>query len=91
MTSNMTLSVRKFSGVPNVTGREIHPRGMTGTRPTPDNGCDGWSFDTSICSFLKATKLIRLSAAPPSIRTWYSLMLMMVGETSSGSSQRHRR
>jgi hypothetical protein len=28
---------------------------------------------------------MRFSATPPSIRMWYSLMLMMVGETSSGS------
>jgi hypothetical protein len=39
--SNRTLSVRKFSCIPNVTGREIHPRGMTGTEPTPENGRDG--------------------------------------------------
>jgi hypothetical protein len=83
--SNKTLSVRKFSGIPNVTGREIQPRGITGTGPTLENGRDGWSFDISICSFLRAAKLIRFSAAPPSIRTWYNLMLMMNGETSSGS------
>jgi hypothetical protein len=75
----------KFSGIPNVTGREIHPRGMTGTGPTLENGRDRWSFDIGICSFLKAGKLIRFSAAPPSIRMWYNLMLTMVGETSSGS------
>jgi hypothetical protein len=68
-----------------VTGREIQPRGITGTGPTLENGRDGWSFDISICSFLRAAKLIRFSAAPPSIRTWYNLMLMMNGETSSGS------
>jgi hypothetical protein len=45
----------------------------------------GWNFDIAIYSFLKAAKLIRFSAAPPSIRTWYNLMLMMVRETSSGS------
>jgi hypothetical protein len=28
---------------------------------------------------------MRLSVAPPSIRTWYNLTLTMVGETSSGS------
>jgi hypothetical protein len=28
---------------------------------------------------------MRLSVAPPSIKTWYNLMLAMVGETSSGS------
>jgi hypothetical protein len=77
--------LQKFSGVLNVTGREIHPRGMTGIGPTPESGRDGWSFDIGICSFLKAVKLIRFSAAPPSIRMWYNLMLTMVGETSSGS------
>jgi hypothetical protein len=30
-------------------------------------------------------RLMRLRAAPLSIRTWYNLMLVMVGETSSGS------
>jgi hypothetical protein len=77
--------MRKFSGVPNVTGREIHPHGMTSIRPTLENGRDSWSFDISIYSFLKAAKLIRFSTAPPSIRMWYSLTLTMVGETSSRS------
>jgi hypothetical protein len=77
--------VRKFSGVPNLTRREIQPRGITGIGPTSKNGRDGWSFDIGICSFLKAAKLIRFSVAPPSIRTWYNLMLTMVEETSSGS------
>jgi hypothetical protein len=77
--------VQKFSSVPNVTGREIHLRGMTGTRPTPENGRDGWSFDIGICSFLKPVKLIRFNARPPSIRTWYNLTLTMVGETSNES------
>jgi hypothetical protein len=83
--SNRTLSVQKLSGVPNVTGREIHLHRMTSTGPILENGHDSWSFDISICSFLKAAKLIRFSAAPPSIRMWYSLTLTMVGETSSGS------
>jgi hypothetical protein len=82
---NRTLSVWKFSSISNVTRREIQPRGITRTRPTPENGCDGWSFDIGICSFLKAAKLIRFSAAPPSIRIRYNLMLMMVREMSSGS------
>jgi hypothetical protein len=84
-TSNRTLSVRKFSGVLNVTGREMHLHGMTGTGPTHENGCDGWSFDIGIYRFLKAAKLIRFSVVPSSIRIWYSLTLMMVKETSSGS------
>jgi hypothetical protein len=84
-TSNMTLYVRKFSGVPNVIEREIHPHGMIGTGSTSENRCDGWSFNIGIFSFLKATKLIRFSAAPPSIKMWYNLMLMMVGVTSCGS------
>jgi hypothetical protein len=67
--SNRMLSVRKFSGVLNVTGREIQPRDITGTGPTPENGHDGLNFDIGICSFLKAAKLMRFSAAPPSIRT----------------------
>jgi hypothetical protein len=46
---------------------------------------DGWSFPIGIYSFLKVARLMRLRAAPPSIKTWYSLMLEMVGETSSGS------
>jgi hypothetical protein len=83
--SNRTLSVRKFSNVQNVTGSEIYPRRMTGTGPTPENGRNGWSFDIGIYSFLKAAKLIRFSTAPPLIRMWYSLTLMMVGETSRGS------
>jgi hypothetical protein len=58
-TSNRTLSMRKFSDIPNVTGREIHPRRMIGTRPTPKNGRDGWSFNISICSFLKADQIQR--------------------------------
>jgi hypothetical protein len=38
-----------------------------------------------IYSFWKATRLMRLRAALPSIRTWYSLILEMVEETTSGS------
>jgi hypothetical protein len=84
-TSKRMLSMRKFSGVPNVTGREIQPRGITDTRPTSENGREGWSFDIRICSFFKAARLIRLRVAPPSIRTWYNLMLVMVGEAISES------
>jgi hypothetical protein len=84
-TSNRTLSVWKFSGVLNVTRREIHPRGITGTRPTLENGRDGWSFNIAIYNFLKAAKLIRFNVVPPSIRMWYNLMLTMVREMSSGS------
>jgi hypothetical protein len=32
--------MRKFSAVPNVTGREMQPRGITDTGPTPENGHD---------------------------------------------------
>jgi hypothetical protein len=77
------LTMQKFSGVPNVTGREIQPCGITDTGPTLENGHDGWSFDIRICSFLKAVRLIMLRAAPLSMRTCYSLMLAMVGETIS--------
>jgi hypothetical protein len=83
--SNKMLSVRKFSAIPKVTGREKQPRGITDTGPTLENGRDGWSFPIGICSFFKAARLMRLSVAPPSIKTCYSLMLAMVGETSSGS------
>jgi hypothetical protein len=76
MTSTRMLSMRKYSGILNVTGREIQPRGMTGTGPTLENGCDGWSFDIKICILLKATRLMWLSTAPPSIRMWHSLMLV---------------
>jgi hypothetical protein len=84
-TSKRTLSVRKFFAISNVTGREMQPRGVTDTGPTPENKHDSWSFPISICSFLKAARLMRLRAAPPSIKTWYNLTLEMVGETSSGS------
>jgi hypothetical protein len=63
-TSKRTLSVRKFSAVPNVIGGEIQSRGVTDTGPTLENGRDGWSFHIGICSFLKATRLMRLRAAP---------------------------
>jgi hypothetical protein len=82
---NRTLSVRKFSCISNVTEMEMQPHGITKTRPTPENGRDNWSFDIGMCTFLKATKLIKFSVVPPLIRTWYNLMLTMVGETSSGS------
>jgi hypothetical protein len=84
-TSKRMLSVRKFSAILNVTGREMQPRNISDTRPTPENGPDGWSFSIGICSFLKATRLMRLRAAPLSIKMWYSLTLEIVGETSSGS------
>jgi hypothetical protein len=84
-TSNRTLSMQKFSSVPNVTRREIHPHGMTSTGPILENGRDGWSIDIGICSFLKAAKLVKFSNAPPSIMTWYNVMLTMVGEASNRS------
>jgi hypothetical protein len=84
-TSKRMLSVRKFSAILNVTGREIQPCSITNTRPTPVNGCDGWSFPIGIYSFLKAVRLMRLSAAPLCIKMWYNLMLAMVRETSSES------
>jgi hypothetical protein len=78
------LSVRKFSSIPIVTEREIQPCGITEIGPTLENGRDGWSFNIGICGFLKTARLIRLRAAPLSMRTWYSLMLAIVGETISG-------
>jgi hypothetical protein len=84
-TSKTTLSVRKFSAVQNVTGREMQPHGVTDTGPTLENGRDAWNFPIGICSFLKAARLMRLRAAPPLIKMWYSLTLEMIGETSSGS------
>jgi hypothetical protein len=53
--------------------------------PTPENGREGASFDIRICSFLKAVRLMRLRAAPPSTKMWYNLLLAMVGMMSSGS------
>jgi hypothetical protein len=85
VTSNRALSMRKFSGVLNVTGREIQLPGIIRTGPTLENERDGWSFDIGIYSFLKVAKLIKFSIAPQSIRTWYNLILMMAGETSSRS------
>jgi hypothetical protein len=43
------------------------------------------SLEIGICSFLKATRLMTLRAAPLSTRMWYNLMLVMVGEMSSRS------
>jgi hypothetical protein len=84
-TSKRTLSVGKLSAVPNVTRREMQPCGIIDTGPNPENGHDSWSFPISICSFLKAARLMRLRTAPPSIKTCYSLTLEIVGETNSGS------
>jgi hypothetical protein len=79
-TSKRTLSVGKLSAVPNVTRREMQPCGIIDTGPTPKNGRDSWSFPISICSFLKAARLMRLRTAPPSIKTCYILTLEIVGE-----------
>jgi hypothetical protein len=59
----------EVSTILNVTGREMQPRDITDTRPTPESGRDSWSFPIGICSFLKAIRLMRLRAAPPSIKT----------------------
>jgi hypothetical protein len=83
--SKMTLSVQLFSGILNVTQREMLPRGMIYPRPTPENGCEGESLDMGNYSFWKTVRLMRLRAAPPSIWTWYSLTLAMVRETTNGS------
>jgi hypothetical protein len=58
---------------------------MTDSKPTPENGHEGVGLEIKICSFLKAARLMRLRAAPPSTRIWYNLMLAMVGEMSSRS------
>jgi hypothetical protein len=60
------------------------PHRMMEPRPTPKNGREGVSLDMGIYSFWIAARLMRLRAAPPSIRTWYSLTLAMVGETTNG-------
>jgi hypothetical protein len=61
------------------------PHGMMVSKPTPKSGREGASLDIGICGFWKAARLIRLRAASPSTRTWYSLMLALVGETTSWS------
>jgi hypothetical protein len=66
-------------------GSEMLPRSITDPGPTLENGGEGASFDIEIYNFLKAARLMRLRSTPPSTRTWYNLMLAMVGETSSGS------
>jgi hypothetical protein len=48
--------------------REMQPRGVTETGPTPKNGRDSCSFPIGICSFLKAIRLMRLRAAPRRLR-----------------------
>jgi hypothetical protein len=63
----------------------MQPHGITDTGPTPENGRDDWSFPIRIYTFLKAARLMRLNATPPSIKMWHNLTLAMVGETSSGS------
>jgi hypothetical protein len=63
----------------------MQPHCVNDTGPTLENGRDGWSFPIGICSFFKAARLMILRAAPPSIKTWYSLTLEIVGETSSES------
>jgi hypothetical protein len=87
VTSKTTLSVQLFSGVPNIIGREMLPRGVMEPGSTPGNGCKGVSLDMGICIFWKATRLVRLRGAPPSIRMWYSLTLAMVGRQLAGAFQ----
>jgi hypothetical protein len=58
---------------------------MIEPEPTPKNGHEGESLDMGICSFWKASRLMRLGTGPPSIRTWYNLTLAMVGEMTNGS------
>jgi hypothetical protein len=68
-TSNMLFSVRKFSSVPNVTGRAMLPRGYTSYGPTPENGREGPRRDPGICNCFNAAWLMTLRPAPPSINT----------------------
>jgi hypothetical protein len=68
-----------------VTGWKILLHGPMEAEATPKNGCEGESLDMEICSFCKVARLMRLRAALPSMRTWYSLMLAMVREMTSGS------
>jgi hypothetical protein len=61
------------------------PHGMMEPGPKPKNGHEGESLDMEIYSFWKTVRLMRLRAVPPSIRMWYGLTLVMVGEMTSGS------
>jgi hypothetical protein len=60
-------------------------RGMMEPGPTPENGRGGESLDMEIWYSCKAARLMRLRATPPSIKVWYNLMVVMVGEMTSGS------
>jgi hypothetical protein len=59
--------------------------GMMEPRPTTKNGHEWACLEVGIYNFLKAARLMRLMVAPPTTRMWYSLMLAMVEEMSSGS------
>jgi hypothetical protein len=61
------------------------PRRMMEPGPTLKNRHEGVSLDMGIYSFRKAARLMRLRATLPSIKMWYSLMLVMVGEMTNGS------
>jgi hypothetical protein len=61
------------------------PSGMIESEPTLKNGHERVSLDMGICSFWKAARLMRLKTTPLSIRTWYNMTLVMVGEPTSGS------
>jgi hypothetical protein len=51
---------------------------MMELEPTPKNRHEGESLDMGIYSFWKAVRLMRLRAALPSIKMWYSVTLAMV-------------
>ena len=86
-TSNEIFSVRKLSGLPNVTGRESCPIGLAvepGTMPWKAY-FTGFTFDLGICMSSNAPANKIFKELPPSIKTRLTLQLLIVGSTTIGN------
>src|SRR4051812_34261183 len=84
--SKSTISVRKFSYVPKVTGSRIYPKESDDPPPTPEKDRLGCSRSRGMQRRLKASTESTLRPAPPSTRVLVTATWQMVGVHNRGSA-----
>src|SRR4051812_49784145 len=84
MTSKVTLSVLKFSLLPNVTGSVIFPFGLLLPGFIPWNVLVSSSSLSGTWSLRRTAEDIRFKPAPPSTSILVTLRLHTIGETNIG-------
>src|SRR4051812_7116913 len=84
--SKSTISVRKFSYVPKVTGSRICPKESDDPPPTPEKDRLGCSHSRGMRRRLKVSTESMLRPAPPSTRVLVTATWQMVGVHNRGSA-----